>query len=198
MGNTDAISGVKPAEEFLKKLREHDRDAMTEFVKTELPRVYNFCFRLCRRQADAEDLAQDTFVRALRGLQNFRGASSLSTWLYRIAANTWKNRVRYESRRHASAHVPLNQEEDQKPLDITDGSPRPEHVSEMKEEIEALHKALSQMKEDEKIIIVLKDIEDRSYEDIATILDINIGTVKSRLSRARAELREIVQKNKKV
>lgn len=170
---------------------------MEELVQGELPKIFNLCLRLCRNTDDASDLCQDTFVRAVKSIRDFREESQISTWLYRIAVNTWKNRIRSESRRRFQFHMPLsnpNPDEEGKELELTDTSPLPEEQAQKNETHRTLHLALHQMEPDDKSIVVLKDIEDRSYEDIADILDINVGTVKSRLSRARQKLREIHHK----
>lgn len=172
---------------------ENDPKALADFVHDELPRVYNLCLRLCQNQTDAEDLCQDVFVKAVAGLKNFRGDSQISTWLYRITLNTWKNTVRYEKRRKKSAHIPLwnknDDDGDQSEGDLPENKPSPAVWAEISEEHRRLMKALDGMSQEEKSVIVLRDIEDKSYEDISAVLSLNVGTVKSRLSRARERLR---------
>jgi RNA polymerase sigma-70 factor (ECF subfamily) len=173
-----------------------DPAAVARLVRGELPRVYNLCLRLTQNPADADDLSQEVFIKAVRALEAFRGQSSFSTWIYRIAMNTWKNRVRYEKRRHMTAHVSINRTDETEngtlpELDLEDPTPRPDQSFERREKNEQVMRALRLLDDDDRAIIVLRDVEDRSYEEIADIMDLNLGTVKSRLSRAREQLRHI-------
>ena len=181
---------------LFERIQQGDESAMGELVKAELPKIYNLCLRLTHNQEDAADLCQDAFVRALRGIKGFRGDAQIGTWLYRITVNTWKNRVRAEKRRKTHFHFSLfgskNQDEDeQKTIELEDHTPTPEQQFQLNEDQKSLFEALNHLEEDEKTIVVLKDIEDKSYDEISHILELNVGTVKSRLSRARQHLREI-------
>ncbi|MCB4757076.1 MAG: sigma-70 family RNA polymerase sigma factor [Elusimicrobia bacterium] len=185
--------------EWIALLQQGDREALTHLVRTELPKIFNLCLRLCGRKADAEDLCQDVFVRAYQALKKFKGESSLSTWLYRIAVNSWKNRVRYEKRRFFSRHFSLSGEtesdnNDSSALDLPDDEPGPEESAAHAENRQIILLALNELEGEDKTIIVLKDVEDRSYDEIASIMELNPGTVKSRLSRAREKLRDIYRR----
>jgi RNA polymerase sigma-70 factor (ECF subfamily) len=183
-------------EQLLARIRAKDEAALAEFVRGELPRVHRLCLSLCRRESEADDLCQETFVRALRALPSFRGESQLSTWLHRIAVNTWKNAVRYDKRRQRSMHISLdgngrNREDDAPPPELPDNGPSPEDWFEASESHRDIMRALNRLEPEQKAIVVLRDIEARSYEEIAEIMDTHIGTVKSRLSRARERLRDV-------
>ena len=178
---------------FVEKLRAGDPDAVDEMVRAELPRIYNLCLRLSHNPTDAEDLSQETFVHAVRALPNFQGDSQISTWLYRIAVNVWKNRVRHDHRRHVAKHVSLSgapdSDENDKPLDIASSERLPEDWATVGEDHRLLMQAIRGLDDEDRTVIILRDVEDRGYEEIATILDMNLGTLKSKISRAREKLR---------
>jgi RNA polymerase sigma factor (sigma-70 family) len=190
------MNPARDSGDLLHRIHAGDADAMEEMVHEELPRIYNLCLRLCRRAADAEDLCQDIFIRAVRAVPQFKGDSSFSTWLYRIAVNTWKNRVRYEKRRFFGRHVSLTgnvdgMEGETPDLDLPDAGMGPAEQVELSEEHRRLLAAIEHLDPDDKTIVLLRDMEDKAYEEISAALGMNIGTVKSRLSRAREKLREI-------
>ena len=182
--------------QFLEKLRRGDPAAVNEMVKKELPRVYNLCLRLSHNTADAEDLSQETFVHAVRALAEFKGESLLSTWLYRIAVNVWKNRVRYERRRHTTKHISLSSPrgqngDDEEQMELPGLDRRPEEWAAIADDHRRLLDAMGRLDEEDRLVLVLRDIEDRPYEEIANMLEMNLGTLKSRISRAREKLREM-------
>jgi len=172
-----------------------NEEAMAKMVREELPGVYNLCFRLSSNREDAEDLSQETFLKAIRAIHKFKGQSTLATWLYRIAVNTWKNKVRHQVRRKFKFHISLSGsakesgDGDSPNRELNDGRPLPLEQLEKKEGDKKVIAALGNLEENEKAIIVLKDIDQKSYEEIAKVLNLNLGTVKSRLARAREKFR---------
>lgn len=168
-----------------------------DFLEKHAPMVYNLALRLVGNPTDAEDLAQDSLLRALKALQGFRGESSVSTWLYRITVNTWKNRVRSEKRRGLWKMVSLNlftgEDEDEEPGFKAD-EPTLDAGAESAETGAMVQKALMQLDEQSRAVVVLRDIEGQSYGEIAKALEIPEGTVKSRLWRARDSLRRLLEK----
>lgn len=178
----------------MEQLRSKKPSAVQAFVKGELPRVFALCKRLCGQTADAEDLCQEVFVRAVRGLDGFKGEAALSTWLHRITINTWKNKLRSEHRRKSGLHVSLSaskEDADGAPaLDLPETAPTPEETAMRQDAYYQLSRSLDALDPEEKSILVLRDMEGRTYEEIAELLDLNVGTIKSRLSRARDRLRE--------
>ena len=175
----EAVSNASEGERFF---AEHAR------------RVYNLALRLTGSPSDAEDLAQDALIRALKALPNFRGDSAASTWVFRIVVNTWKNRVRSEKRRRFWQMVPLERffgkddEESQETLKADD--PPLDAALESSESADQVQKALLTLDAQSRAVVVLREIEGLPYDEIAQTLDLPEGTVKSRLSRARAALRE--------
>lgn len=161
--------------------------------------VYNLALRLVGNTADAEDLAQDALIRALRALPSFRGESQLSTWLYRITINTWKNRVRSEKRRGLWKLLPLDflfSRDGSEPAPPEPAAPdAPLDAGLESSELNALvQSALLQLDPESRAAIVLRELQGQSYQEIALALEIPEGTVKSRLSRAREALKQLLAK----
>lgn len=166
-----------------------------EFLEANAKLVYNLALRLVGNSADAEDLAQDALIRAVKALPNFRGDSSTTTWVYRITVNTWKNRVRSEKRRSFWKSLPLSLflgsgEEEEAERSLPDNEPPLDAGLETEETNRAVHNALQQLDEESRTVIVLRDIKGLSYQEIAKTLSLPEGTVKSRISRAREALKK--------
>ena len=169
-----------------------------EFLEQHAGLVFNLALRLTGNRADAEDLAQDSLLRAVRALPGFRGDSLLSTWAYRITVNTWKNRVRSEKRRKFWSTVTLglisSQDGEEEVRDVKADEPPLDAGLEKTERSESVQKALLELDEDDRAIVVLREIEEKSYEEIGEMLGLGQGTVKSRLFRARAKLKTLLEK----
>ena len=156
------------------------------------PMVYNLALRLSGNKSDAQDIAQDAFLKALRGLANLREESFAGTWLYRITVNVWKNRVRSEKRRSFWKTFSLNWGDDggEKPALQVQAPDAPlDAALEKRDEKTALEKALAQLEPEDRAMLVLREIDGRSYQEIADITEKPLGTVKSGISRAREALR---------
>lgn len=169
-----------------------------EFLDGNAQLVFNLALRLTGNRADAEDLAQDALIRAVRALKGFRGDSQVSTWVYRITVNTWKNRVRSEKRRHFWKTVTLGfiggkDDDEDEFRDVKADEPALDHELEKQERSSQVQQALMQLEENDRAIVVLREIQEKSYEEIGQMLDLPQGTVKSRLFRARAKLKEILK-----
>jgi RNA polymerase sigma-70 factor (ECF subfamily) len=172
--------------DLIRLFRESEISAFEELVRKYQDRIYNLCRYMVRDPREAQDAAQDVFLKAYRGLKDFKPESSLYTWLYRIAVNTcldYKRRSRREARRNESLSE-----------DLPSAEPSPDSLCESKEKTEALQAALAKLHAKLRAAIVLREIEGLPYEEIARVLHISVGTVKSRLSRAREELRRIMLK----
>ena len=160
--------------------------------------MFNLALRLTGNRADAEDLAQDALLRAVRALPGFRGDSQASTWAYRITVNAWKNRVRAEKRRKFWRTVTLGlvagDDGEDEIRGITADDP-PLDADMMKaERAAAVQQALLTLDGDDRAIVILREIEDKSYEEIGAVLGLPQGTVKSRLFRARAKLKTLLER----
>lgn len=159
-------------------------------------RVYNTILRLCGNKDDAAELTQDTFVRVIEGLKSFRAQSSFYTWLFRIAVNLTLNFCKKNAR---VSFQPLESEQDEelkrqlKDYLIDKTTPQPAQIAATKELHSLILKALDKLEADQRAAVVLRDIEQMNYAEIAETLDTEIGTVKSRIARGRRNLREILE-----
>ena len=169
-----------------------------QFLDEHSQLVFNVALRLTGNRSDAEDLAQDALIRALKALPKFRGDSKLSTWVYTITVNTWKNRVRAEKSRgfwKTISFGAFGNEDDDEPVYEPKGDDAPLDTGLEKEGTAAVvQKALLQLDADDRAIVVLREIEERSYGEIGEVLGLAEGTVKSRLFRARAKLKNLLDK----
>lgn len=156
-------------------------------------RIHALSVRLCGNASDGEDLAQETFITAYRRIAQFRGEADFGSWVYRICVNLWKNRVRYEKRRSFWKHISLfggKTGEESLPLEIPDPKDRTDAPVEMAERQKLVQKAMAELDPHERAALTLREMDDKSYEEIADLLDLPLGTVKSRIARARATLKE--------
>jgi RNA polymerase sigma factor (sigma-70 family) len=168
-----------------------DLDDFEAILRAEGPRIYTLAIRLCGNTADGSDLAQETFINAWRHWKDFRKESHVGTWLYRICVNLWKNRVRYEKRRSFWKHVSLNgssSDEDAPKRELADGAPALDALLEKAEEGDRVSQAMSKLDPQDRALLTFREIEDKPYEEIAQLLDVPLGTVKSRIARARDKL----------
>jgi len=167
-----------------------DEDACAELVAEHQRMVYQLSLNLLSDHNEALDLSQEVFLRVFRTLHSFRGQSALRTWIYRIVVNQARNRQRWWRRRHRSQQVSLDQHiQDHGDLpERTDGQ-SPDRLLGQKRLAERIRSALDQLPFDQKTALVLREIDGLSYEEIGFSLGIAVGTVKSRLARAREGLR---------
>lgn len=161
-----------------------------DFVRRFGPIVYNLAVRLTGNDADGADLAQDALVRALRGLSSFRGGSP-GAWAYRITVNAWKNRLRAKASRPALRFFSSNGEGvESEPSGVASQEPGPEAAAAAADEKARVERALARLAPEERAVLVLRELDGLSYAQIAESLEIPLGTVKSRLARARSVLAE--------
>jgi RNA polymerase sigma-70 factor (ECF subfamily) len=171
-----------------------NKAAFDELVLKHKDRVFNLCYWFLGDYEEANDSAQEIFVKVYRSLNKFRLESTFATWLYRIAVNTCKNRIKSSEYRHKKKMVWLNNpgeaEGTKAEPDIPDESPSPMMELEKKERLMLIKEAINSLPEEQKMVVALRDIEGLSYDEVADITGLNLGTVKSRLARARLDLRE--------
>ncbi len=178
---------------FIEKLKTGEAEAFDELVTNYTAHIFALLVRLTEDEEEARDLTQETFLSALKAIKNFRGEADLKTWLYRIAVNESRNRFRWWKRRNRNSTVSLDADHafSQTPLreSLSDLSENPEAETLRHEREHALHQALRELPTNFREVIILRDIEGLSYEECATTLETNVGTVKSRIARGREELR---------
>jgi len=166
-----------------------DQTACAELVASHQRMVFGLALHLLGDRDEALDLSQEVFLRVFRTIHGFRGQSSLRTWIYRIAVNQARNRHRFWSRRHRADQVSLDEHVAAHGEFLSGGESTPDQVLAQKELAGRLQHALDSLPFDQRTAIVLREIDGLSYEEIAFSLGIAIGTVKSRLTRARHALR---------
>jgi len=184
----------KEDSELVKAFQAGDKAAFDTLVLRHKDKLYNLCYWFLGDGQEANDSAQEVFIKVFRSLRKFRFESAFSTWLYRIAANTCKNRLKSSEFRQKTKRVrfdnPGKIEDGQYAEQIQDKTSSPMIELEKKERMMLIHKAIASLPTDQSTVVVLRDIEGLSYEEVANITGINSGTVKSRLSRARQQLRK--------
>jgi RNA polymerase sigma-70 factor (ECF subfamily) len=175
-------------QDIVSRCRSGDREAFAELVRKYQSRVLTLATRMLDNRSEAEDIAQDIFVKVFQSLHAFRGASRLSTWLYRITVNHCLNHIRHRTRQQQTLVVTEPQERIQ-------GSPtnNPHKTLEQKERWALVQAKLQALSPEHRTIILLRDFEGLSYEEIADVLQLESGTVKSRLHRARMELKALLE-----
>jgi RNA polymerase sigma-70 factor (ECF subfamily) len=174
-----------------------DESAFIEIMERYRAKIFTVSLSLLRNHADAEEITQDTFIRAHRGLGNFRGDSSLATWLYRIAVNLARNRYWYFFRRRRQDSLSLDyalaDDSDATFADlVADRAQDPAQETVVTEFSTLVDDCMGRLDARHREILTLRNVLNRSYEEIATALGINVGTVKSRIARARENLRTLL------
>ena len=176
------------------RFKNGDEAAFNEMVSRYWDRIYGMVHQLLRNQQDAEEVTQDAFIRAHRGLANFRGDSAFSTWLYQIATNLARNRYWYWWRRKRDKTVSFDQPvsaDNDTPLSEVFAAPMetPGDITVTQEFVDRIAEGMEKLGAKHREILILRNIKNMSYEDIAGVLNISVGTVKSRIARAREALR---------
>ena len=166
-------------QEIVLRAKGGDQDAFAELVTAHQDRIYTLCLRMTGNREDAQDAAQEAFLNAWRGLASFQGGSSFSTWLYRLASN---------------ACIDLDDEEAGWPEPAAPGG-GPEEELEQKERRQALERELRALPDHQREILVMREVSGLSYQEIGELLSLDLGTVKSRLARARLALKKRLLEN---
>ena len=177
----------KQEQQWVEAARQGDQSAFEQLVRLYEKRVLALTTRMCKNPADAEEAAQEAFLSAWQGLPFFRGDASFSTWLYRLASNACVDLLRREGRHQAAAGPSLNDEE--APLDVADGTPGPQEAAERRELREQIEEGLRALTPEHRQVLLLREMHQLSYDEIADTLELDVGTVKSRISRGRRQLR---------
>lgn len=185
-------------ETLVRRSQHGDPEAMTCLIVKYQDRVYNAILKICSNPDDAAELTQDTFVKVLESIGTFRGQSAFYTWLFRVAVNLTLNHCR---RRFKLSPVSLDavselhgREKEQLAAVLADPEQDdPAQIVQQKELVQVVLDLIARLNEEHRIVLVLRDIEQMSYTQIAEVLELEPGTVKSRISRARAALRELLE-----
>ena len=178
---------------LIQSARKGDLNAFNTLVLAYQHQVYNLAHRIMGEQAAAEDATQDTFISAYKNLKSFRGGS-FKSWLLRIVTNACYDDLRRRKRRPAtSLDEMMGDQESDMEFDVPSADDGPETVIQRREMIDLIQTGITTLPDDQRVTLVLSDVQAMSYEEIAEMTHTNVGTVKSRLSRGRARLREYLQ-----
>ncbi len=177
---------MREEKELLRRAARGDTEAFRALVEAHQTAAYRLAVRMCGVDA-AEDVTQEAFLAAWRGLPSFRGECQFSTWLYRLVSNAAVDYLRREKKHRGS--------EDVDELEVADGAPSPQEKSEQRDTREAVRRALGALSPEHREILLLRYMQELDYGEIAAALGISEGTVKSRISRAKARLREALGGN---
>lgn len=176
-------------EKLIARAAKGDASAFNDLLSAHERKMYAVCLRMCGNHEDAQDCLQEAMLRVFRAISGFKGQSSFSTWLYRVTMNTCLDELRKKKNKQ-SASLDSLLETGWAPVDAEDTPEKHAVVSERKAEI---RKVIRELPDDMRSAIVLRDIQGFSYDEISKILNINVGTIKSRISRGREKLREKFQ-----
>ena len=180
------MATIPSDEELVQKAQGDDERAFGKLVERYETKVYSLAMKMLRNPEDAEDVLQDTFLRAYRGIKSFQGNSTFSTWIYRITANSALMRLRKKQLPTVSID---DADERETPINIADWSPGPVEQLLTQETQKAMDEAIEALPPEFKQVFILRDVEELSNAEVAEILDLSVAAVKSRLHRARLKVR---------
>lgn len=178
---------------LLQRAKDGDQAAFGELVTLYEKKVYALTLRMCKHPEDAAEAAQEAFLAAWQGLKFFRGEASFSTWLYRLASNACVDLLRRESRHRTAAGPSLDDEGVY--LDVADSAPSPHAIAESNELKQQIEEGLRTLSPEHREVLILREIHQLSYDEIAQALSLDSGTVRSRISRGRKQLRNFLLKS---
>jgi len=192
--------GARVAEAaFVARLKARDEAAFTELMELYQRRVFALVFRMLGRRAEAEEVTQEAFIQVFKAIDSFRGDAKLSTWLFRIAVNRSKNRMKYNARRASAGQRDLESYAERSSLEQASGVSvgsveRPDEMAVGRQLEQIVKAAIMQLEPEFRELVILRDVEDLSYEEIAEVSELPQGTVKSRIHRGRSQLRARVER----
>ena len=178
--------------ELIDRLRRGDTRAFEELVTAHQHRVFEFCFRMLGDREEAFDVAQDVFFSVHQSVASFRRDSKLSTWIFRISKNHCLNRLKYLARRGAKRREDINEVDESRLHEALEPVAPPDQLLVARAERDQVQRAIAQLDPDQRALVALRDIEGLTYEEIVEITELPLGTVKSRLHRARKKLADLL------
>ena len=186
-------------QELIKSAQAGNAVAFEQLIEEHQKRIFSIAYRIAGNQEDAADMAQEVLVKIFRNLKHFRGDSKFSTWLYRVATTTCLDEQKKQRRHTAySLDEAMETEDGTVTADPVDTGPTPEEAMEQRAVRQAIHLAIKKLKEEHQKVILLREVQGLSYEEIANILNCSEGTVKSRINRARDSLKKILLQNREL
>jgi len=194
--SSEAEEAERESAELLEGIRRGDADAFEAVARMHAPRMFRLAVRLTGHREDAEDLVQETLVRALPALRRFEGRARLSTYLVRAMANLWKNRLRARRRSRLvdwfRGGRAAADDERREPV-VADDAPSPLERLEKRDRARRVREGVTRLEPHRRLTLLLREVEELSYEEIAEMTGVPVGTVRSRLARARDDLRRLLE-----
>lgn len=188
---------IKQEQQLVSRAKKGDLQAFEALVSQNEQIIYNIIFRIIGNAEDTYDLSQETFLKAYRKISQFNEASKFSTWLYRIATNTTLDELRRrKGKKTFSIDQGLQGEESDMTFQPVDEDENVEDKLSQKEQRKIIEHGLKELGEDHRAVLILRDMQGLSYDEISQVLDVTLGTVKSRISRARQEMKNILLQDK--
>lgn len=184
--------------ELIHNLKNGDREAFNCLIEQYQNKIINIAFGMLSDTEDAMDASQEVFINVYKSIHTFKENSSFSTWIYRICANVCKDFLRRRMRQAKTVSIYSAGEDEDDIMEIPDSSMSPEQTSEQKELQREIRRAMDSLTAEHKTVLVMCDIEGMSYEQMADVLNLPIGTVRSRINRARQALRKKVLENREL
>ena len=180
-------------QKWIHAARDGDQNAFAELVRLYEKKIFALTLRMCKNPEDAAEAAQEAFLAAWQGLPNFRGDAAFSTWLYRLASNACVDLLRREGRHRDAAGPSFN--DDDVNLEVPDSAASPHDLTERAELRAQIEEGLAALSPEHREVLILREIHQLSYDEISRILNLDTGTVKSRISRGRRQLRNFLLKS---
>lgn len=178
---------------LIRRAAKGDEQAFEKLLLEHEKNVYNLCYRMAGNPDDALDLSQEAFLKAWRALSTYQFDAAFSTWLYRLTTNVCLDFLRKRNRQAHSSLTTEDENEEPREYSVPDPAPGPEEQAVSSWQQEAVQAAMQQLPEDYRLVLQLRVVEDLPYEQIADVMGIPVGTVKSRLSRARLQLKKLLE-----
>lgn len=186
-------------EDLIRKFQENDSKAFDEIVKRYKDKIVNFIFRFCGNRELAEDVSQETFIKLFKNKHSYKPIAKFTTWLHTIAINEART-MRRSDRKHDTFSISNLYEEGTVDMELASTDYKPDTIVNTEIEVKLIQKAINELDEKYREAVILRDIQDLDYEEIAKVLDIPLGTVRSRINRGRESLKitlgKLIRKNK--
>jgi len=183
---------VESDKKLIRLAKNGDIEAFEELIEIYQPKVYNLAYKMFGSVEDASDFAQEALIKVYKNINTFKEESQFSTWIYRVAYNLYVDELRKRKKFEVQSIDEHYEDSSESKITIIDIHPTPDQHLENKEKTEMIHNAINQLSHEHRAAIILRDINGHTYDEIAKIQSCSLGTVKSRINRARSQLKEIL------